>query len=187
MNVLKFYHFVLIIISPVKSRHELEKEKLKEALVTPIAQESKGWKMLRSIGYNPGEGLGKDSQGMIEPIPLTFHQGRTGLGLISEQKKKARIIEEQRASRLSQTVMDAFKDRTRTKFMERKVLSQHRSCIELCVQMDGEKNITDSPFVKAYNEEEQRKIDEGDAYEPTILEVLFLFLFLLYLAFCDDC
>ncbi|XP_026473916.1 angiogenic factor with G patch and FHA domains 1-like isoform X2 [Ctenocephalides felis] len=46
-----------------------------------VSSKNKGYLMLSKMGWNSGEGLGKDSSGLIEPIPLISNNGTSGLGM----------------------------------------------------------------------------------------------------------
>ncbi|XP_047997190.1 angiogenic factor with G patch and FHA domains 1 isoform X2 [Leguminivora glycinivorella] len=63
----------------VGSSHHSEKTQSAD-LDTFIAPENKGFKLLQKMGWSKGEGLGKDSQGDTEPIPLVGNDGTSGLG-----------------------------------------------------------------------------------------------------------
>ncbi|XP_004933483.1 angiogenic factor with G patch and FHA domains 1 isoform X1 [Bombyx mori] len=63
----------------VGSSHEAEKTQTTD-LDTFIAPENKGFRLLEKMGWSKGEGLGKDSQGEIEPVPLISNEGKAGLG-----------------------------------------------------------------------------------------------------------
>ncbi|KAF5398047.1 hypothetical protein PHET_08651 [Paragonimus heterotremus] len=41
----------------------------------------RAWKMMRSMGYEPGQGLGANAQGVVEPVAVSKQKGRHGLGL----------------------------------------------------------------------------------------------------------
>lgn len=45
-----------------------------------IPSENKGFKMLSKLGWNEGQSLGKNDQGLKEPIPMTTNVGTSGLG-----------------------------------------------------------------------------------------------------------
>ena len=45
-----------------------------------IDQKNKGFKMLQKMGWSEGKGLGKESKGRIEPIPVATKNDRSGLG-----------------------------------------------------------------------------------------------------------
>ncbi|XP_026320635.1 angiogenic factor with G patch and FHA domains 1 isoform X1 [Hyposmocoma kahamanoa] len=64
----------------VGSTHHSEKTQSTD-VETSIAPENKGFKLLEKMGWSKGEGLGKDSQGDTEPIPLVGNEGTVGLGM----------------------------------------------------------------------------------------------------------
>ncbi|XP_065088140.1 angiogenic factor with G patch and FHA domains 1 isoform X2 [Ochlerotatus camptorhynchus] len=45
-----------------------------------ISSENKGFKMLSKLGWSEGQSLGKNDQGLKEPIPMTTNVGTSGLG-----------------------------------------------------------------------------------------------------------
>ncbi len=53
---------------------------MKAALARPLAPDSRGGRLLQSLGWQAGAGLGRDAQGRTEPVPLHLGQGRRGLG-----------------------------------------------------------------------------------------------------------
>ncbi|CAK1552909.1 unnamed protein product [Leptosia nina] len=63
----------------VGSSHHAEKTQSSD-INTFITPENKGFKLLQKMGWSKGEGLGKDSQGNHEPIPLVSNEGKSGLG-----------------------------------------------------------------------------------------------------------
>ncbi|CAH0695830.1 unnamed protein product [Spodoptera exigua] len=63
----------------VGSSHHSEKTQSTDTN-TSIAADNKGFKLLEKMGWNKGEGLGKDNQGGTEPVPLVSNEGTTGLG-----------------------------------------------------------------------------------------------------------
>lgn len=67
----------------VGSSHHSEKTQSSD-INTFIAAENKGFKLLEKMGWSKGEGLGKDSQGDREPIPLISNEGKAGLGAGSD-------------------------------------------------------------------------------------------------------
>ncbi|XP_039759486.1 angiogenic factor with G patch and FHA domains 1-like isoform X2 [Pararge aegeria] len=69
----------------VGSSHHSEKTQSTD-INTFIEPENKGFKLLEKMGWSKGEGLGKDSQGDREPIPMVSNEGKTGLGSTSEPK-----------------------------------------------------------------------------------------------------
>ena len=47
-----------------------------QGLATPIDADNKGFKMLRAMGYEQGQGIGKHAAGRAEPIPIVVRRGR---------------------------------------------------------------------------------------------------------------
>ncbi|CAH0590363.1 unnamed protein product [Chrysodeixis includens] len=63
----------------VGSTHDAEKTQTADINVS-ITPDNKGFKLLEKMGWNKGEGLGKDCQGETEPVPLVSNDGTAGLG-----------------------------------------------------------------------------------------------------------
>ncbi|XP_050674691.1 angiogenic factor with G patch and FHA domains 1 isoform X2 [Leptidea sinapis] len=63
----------------VGSSHSSEKTQSAD-VNTYIEPENKGFKLLEKMGWSKGEGLGKDKQGDVDPIPLVSNEGKSGLG-----------------------------------------------------------------------------------------------------------
>lgn len=55
--------------------------------------------MLSQMGYQKGQGLGKDQSGRAEPIDLLIKDKRTGLGMDEERKRKREEAEKMEALR----------------------------------------------------------------------------------------
>ncbi|CAH1164656.1 unnamed protein product [Phaedon cochleariae] len=45
-----------------------------------INKENKGFKMLEKMGWKQGESLGKDGEGLLEPVKLVSNEGKSGVG-----------------------------------------------------------------------------------------------------------
>ena len=59
-------------------------EILLQGLNKPISNESFGMKML----FKPGDGLGKDAEGIKEPIPIKLKYDKVGIGHEEEEKRQ---------------------------------------------------------------------------------------------------
>ncbi|KAI9806805.1 MAG: hypothetical protein M1833_002461 [Piccolia ochrophora] len=76
------------------------------ALSQPLhatAPDSKGLRMMRAMGFQPGGVLGKpspDSGARAEPLALDVKEGRAGVGLDAERKRKVREEWEGQAKRI---------------------------------------------------------------------------------------
>ncbi|KAJ9519618.1 hypothetical protein QJQ45_013361 [Haematococcus lacustris] len=61
-----------------------------------LAPDNKGFQLLKAMGYQAGQGLGRGAQGPVEPLPLLPKMSRTGLG-VDEQKRRAAAAAQQAA------------------------------------------------------------------------------------------
>mmetsp|Transcript_32100 Transcript_32100/g.43991 ORF Transcript_32100/g.43991 Transcript_32100/m.43991 type:complete len:266 (-) Transcript_32100:120-917(-) len=61
-------------------------EKLEEGINIPISETNIGFKMLKKIGYIEGEGLGKDCQGIINPVTIRKRASKSMVGLGVEEE-----------------------------------------------------------------------------------------------------
>ncbi|GMR48701.1 hypothetical protein PMAYCL1PPCAC_18896 [Pristionchus mayeri] len=52
----------------------------KAAAKKALTNENKGFKLLKSMGWKEGEGLGRKNEGIVEPVANEFKGDRTGLG-----------------------------------------------------------------------------------------------------------
>ncbi|KAM7360706.1 uncharacterized protein ACRADG_007126 [Cochliomyia hominivorax] len=64
----------------VEKRQALEADNLKKGLETKIEVGNKGYEMLVKMGYENGKGLGRNAEGMLEPLKLETKCDRKGLG-----------------------------------------------------------------------------------------------------------
>jgi hypothetical protein len=67
------------------SRFDILSEK-EEGSTKLINQKNKGYQLLSKFGYSPGIGLGKDSQGIKEPIAQQKNHFRAGVGIYDTDK-----------------------------------------------------------------------------------------------------
>lgn len=62
------------------------------ALSTSLSADSRGFKMMAKLGFKPGSALGKsdNKDARTEPLGVVIKQGRAGLGMEEERKRKIR-------------------------------------------------------------------------------------------------
>lgn len=64
----------------MKPSKMLEQERREEGLSIAISSQNKGFTMLAKMGYKAGQGIGKSSVGIVEPIGIDIKRDRGGLG-----------------------------------------------------------------------------------------------------------
>ncbi len=70
-------------------------EVLLKGLQKPMNTDSFGLRMLQKMGYQEGEGLGKDGNGIKEPIQVKLKYDKLGIGTEEAEKKKKEEAEEE--------------------------------------------------------------------------------------------
>ncbi|KAG8469481.1 hypothetical protein KFE25_005936 [Diacronema lutheri] len=65
------------------------------SLSCPLDRDNRGYVLLQKMGWVAGRGLGKAGDGLVEPIPVTQHDG-LGLGKAAEYDRAAEEATEQR-------------------------------------------------------------------------------------------
>jgi len=66
-------------------------ESLENGLGKKIEKESKGYKLLSKMGFEEGKGVGKQKQGIVEPVGVKIKEGKEGIGK-SVKTEKAEIL-----------------------------------------------------------------------------------------------
>ena len=73
------------------------REQLLRGLQRPMEQESFGMRMLEKMGYKRGEGLGKDGNGIKEPVQVKLKYDKLGIGTVEADKKYREETEYERS------------------------------------------------------------------------------------------
>ena len=141
--------------SPPK-RESAEEKRLK-ALSTMISSDNKGYQLLKKLGFEEGKGIGKNKQGITEPLPLSSHKGTSGLGVDSE-KRKQRSMQERREKASVEKIVFEFKDLLQRKEEERRVSSHRRKAFNALVELETRAGLTreDSQYVRTFEEKQER-------------------------------
>ena len=69
---------------------ELMEDERQKGLANPLPSSNIGFKLLQKFGYSEGEGLGKDGQGIIEPLKVEKRPNKdfSGLGILERKRKR---------------------------------------------------------------------------------------------------
>ena len=136
---------------------ETPQEKLEKALNTKISTENKGYKLLKKLGFEEGKGLGKNKQGIQNPIPISTQQGKTGLG-IEGDKRRIKTLKERKENNEFQQMSNAFKSNVQKKYMEKRISSDTNKAFKILVQLELGAGLTsaESKYIKLSEEKEQQ-------------------------------
>ena len=124
------------------SKKELEKIRTaqrEEALAKKLEQSNKGFKMLSRMGYKPGAALGSaaNKDARTEPIALDVKEGRGGIGLDAERKRKVREEMEGEVRRTAEE-QEGFRERIAREREERRREAQLRAAMGVAEGLDEE-------------------------------------------------
>ena len=134
----------------MRSRQKSAKERRDEevaireaALATSLDSSNKGFKMLSKLGYKPGTALGKSgTEGASEPIRLALKDGRGGIGLDSDRKRKIREEMEHAAKKVKADEVD-YRDRVRIEREEKRLDGQIHGAQKIAEKFDCEADDTE--------------------------------------------
>ena len=71
-------------------------EALMQGLNRPLPSTSFGMKMLQKMGFKPGDGLGKEGDGIKEPVEIKLKYDKLGIGHEAEEQRLKEENEQQR-------------------------------------------------------------------------------------------
>ncbi|XP_073819515.1 uncharacterized protein [Musca autumnalis] len=67
---------------------ELAEENMKKGLETKVGEGNKGYELLKKMGYSDGQSLGKENNGILQPLKLEVKTDRKGLGALTGKTNK---------------------------------------------------------------------------------------------------
>lgn len=128
---------------------------------------NKGFQMMAKLGFKPGQALGKDlttkdkdggnandpgaSQPRNEPLNLVLKEGRGGIGLDSEKKRKFREEAEEAVKRVKQDEGD-YRDRVRQERETRRTEAQVHAAQKVAERLDTEAEVDEELPIPTKNE-----------------------------------
>ena len=113
------------------------------AAAPPLDDSNLGFRMLRSLGYTPGAGVGKNEQGRTEPVAVVARAPRSGLGVDEAARERQRLAaaaalaageQQQRAAAATQ---QDFRARASAAHARRELTRRHRDACAALAALEG--------------------------------------------------
>ena len=121
-------------------------EALVQGLNRPIPSTSFGMKMLQKMGFKPGDGLGKDGEGIKEPVEIKLRFDKVGIGHEmgvqrqkeeEEEQKKLRALREELSFNMRKQKYDRYVRGKVEKNNIMRDLRQAQEAIEMLDEQNG--------------------------------------------------
>ncbi|KAB8302268.1 hypothetical protein EYC80_005709 [Monilinia laxa] len=128
----------------------------KSMLAAPESASSKGLKMMAKMGFKPGVALGaKDNVGArLEPVVVSIKEGKGGIGLEEEKKRKFREEVEREGKRVKAEEGE-YRERVRKEREEGRLEGMVGAAMRVAERMNGERE----------EEEEERNVVDNENEE----------------------
>ncbi|KAI5208178.1 hypothetical protein E4T39_01611 [Aureobasidium subglaciale] len=145
-----------------KKEQEAEAESSRQlALSKSILDEpkSKGAAMLAKMGYKPGSALGKSENARVEPIEISIKEGKGGIGMDNEKKRKIReAMEEIQGKEKRQKANEGeYRERVAREREEKRLEGMWWGAMKVCEKFDTEEE--EEGKVKEKEKEEGNKVN----------------------------
>ncbi|KAI9044614.1 putative G-patch domain protein [Aspergillus affinis] len=140
---------------PSKAERATQEAERRDAALTTstLDPSNKGFQMMAKLGFKPGQALGKDTtdkdkegegasgsgagQSRSEPLNLVLKEGRGGIGLDSEKKRKFREEAEEAVKKIKHDEGD-YRDRVRQERETRRTEAQVHAAQKVAERLDTE-------------------------------------------------
>ncbi|XP_057869864.2 uncharacterized protein LOC131076611 [Cryptomeria japonica] len=157
-----------------EDQQKKEFEQLKRGFNSAIPSTNIGFKMLQQMGYSPGVALGKNGQGMIEPVKIDIKRSRTGLGLdnmvkekqIEKAKEMERIAQKRKLNEIK--MMSEFEERNNLLWRCKKIVTNYKKAKAALSQLEEAK------YGKGYESEQDAEdtVEEEEEEEKVTAQEL---------------
>ena len=108
-----------------------------------------------------GKGLGREGEGIVDPLGLNLKRGREGLGFDEpEVIKKPKIANDEEIKSCTDEMINEFAVRQKDRFKEKKITGQLKASVCVCYKLDLEKEIGDNLLLPYDYLPIERKKDE---------------------------
>lgn len=154
----------------IKPRAQLEQEEREKGLQKQMDEENKGMKMLMKMGFKKGMGLGQG--GIVEPIKVDLKSGRSGIGMDTQLKKRARELEEEEARKRVDIDPEDYRLVMAQKAKDNQYTRYINAAVSVCEKLDEENDVktnilwTLKPIQPLEDEEEEKTEEKEEEEEP---------------------
>lgn len=128
-----------------------EKAEIQASLSKPIPSDNVGAKLLQKMGFNfkSGKGLGKQGEGIAEPIKVVVRERNLGLGALSKEEEIERRLKavEEGKQKTMQVTQDQFVEIVRSKEALKQIEYDVRSGRKSIHHLDSIKGITSHQYL----------------------------------------
>lgn len=129
----------------MKPIHEIQEEKLKEGLKTPLDASNKGFAMLQKMGYKSGMSLGKQGTGIVEPVSVNVKSDRIGLGWQQLLAQKRKRLEERKKSKRVEMNPAEYRAHMSNQHAQKLNEGDLRKSRKVCYELDFKEGYTEPP------------------------------------------
>jgi Domain of unknown function (DUF4187)/G-patch domain len=137
-------------INKTKKEQEAEARAAHEAALSKqLGSANKGFKMLSKLGYKPGMPLGKGSASNLEPIRVEMKEDRSGIGIETEKKRKAKETMANIAKKAREdegTYRDRMAEERAEKRREAQIAGAQKIAEKFDVKRDEEQSLPPKPL-----------------------------------------
>lgn len=153
-----------------RSLKVLQEETREKGLSTALPSDNLGFKLMAKMGYQAGEGLGKEKSGRKEPIPIVVKASRSGLGKEAREKERAKLRLKAKAAalkarqKMSAKLMQDYQSRMRNQYHQHTFERDLYKSQKVCHQLDIEEEY-DLPLLDYFWPDAVMQKDEKDVLE----------------------
>lgn len=140
------------------SRRELEETVREEGLKQAIKEDNVGYKLLQRMGYEPGKGLGRTGEGIVDPIEVRIKKRRECIGRLEAIRAKREAKQQWHAGN-----QEEFLQGKRQRFLAGRTFSQLVAAMKLAHKLDMDKGIDDNRLVPQECKEHYKHLLSGAA------------------------
>lgn len=118
-----------------KTYHEQENELREKGLGTALTSENKGFQMLAKMGFKAGSSLGKQADGLKEPININVKTNTAGVGL-EKRSKEIKDTNQQLKEKKLKDIEQKYQEARHEKLQQALLSKDYYKCQRICEELD---------------------------------------------------